>query len=102
MTTTPEALAFLQERGAPAPLLDFVRWAGPLLEPHAEDPEAFFIEYQLALADLAQGRAGLRGSLVGKPPRFYLPFTAAADLVALAFHGEALASGVRTIRSAPG
>lgn len=86
MTTTREALVALRAKGAPVPLLDFVAWAGPWLEA-SETPEAFFATYQLAIADLAEGRAGLHGSLVRRPIRQYRPLTLAAGVVADAFRG---------------
>ena len=83
--------------GAPVPLLDFVTWAGPALEA-APEPEAFFFAYTLALADLAEGRDGLHGTLSRKPPRFYIAFTLTAEHVAQAFHGQTCGDLVRQIR----
>jgi hypothetical protein len=95
--TTQEALLRLQTGGAPPFLLDFVRWAGPRLEPH-RDPEAFYVAFQLALLELAQGRTAegrpLMGSLIRKPLRFYAGMARLAPLVAAAFWGPEFAADV--------
>lgn len=99
--TTPEALAALQQEGAPLFLLDFVRWAGPRLEPLSE-PEAFFITFQLALSELAVGKAHdgrpLSGSLVRKPLRLYAGLARLAPFVARAFRGPAFGQDVERAR----
>lgn len=86
MTSTAEALQRLQKQETPAFFLDFVRWVGPRLE-ETSNPEEFLYRYQLALAELAEGRPGLHGSLVARPPRFYVALTVAAGFVAAAFGG---------------
>jgi len=97
VTTTAEVLTALQAQGAPRPLLDFVGWAGPRLEA-VDDPELFYLTYQLALAELSDRRAGLRGSLVGRPPRLYLPLTLAVRAVASAYQDPEFALRVDRVR----
>jgi len=84
-----EARQFLQATDAPDMFLDFFDWVGPKLEP-IENPEAFYITYQLALADLAQGSLDSQAVPAGfrcRPLTFYRMLSLTVGYVAKAFRG---------------
>ncbi len=91
MTSTAEVIQTLRAERAPPFLLDLVRWAGPRLE-GLDEPEAFYVAFQLALAELAEGRTEdgrpLSGSLVRRPPRLYATLALLAPKVAGAYRGS--------------
>lgn len=105
MNSTEEVLKKLHGMGAPPPVLDLVRWVGPRLEAQP-DPEAFYLTFNLALAELHEGRgehgSTLRGSLVRQPPRLYAALAPLVAPLAEAFFGEDFSRQVDAIRLAVG